>query len=465
MSRKLLRHRDGRQRMALRAPFQRALYVAVPLGLMALTAGAPSANAVDINSNSAIDGLYTQTVSRAEQLRDWDVFAPDGTRPVRPEPEPEYGLMPYGLPFGNFRVYPEAGAALVYDDNIYGSDRSKTGDFRTELTPAVRLRSELPRHVLDLSLDGKIVNYLDNPDLNYANYRARADAALHFDSSHTISLSASSLLAHDEPGDPLFELTAAEPISHFEHSAAIGITRDAGRLYGTVAAGYLRRDYSDVRSTLGGSKIDQDLRDTDTWIGEFRAGYRISPGFDLVGKFRTSRIFNDGNGIAPRDAWSYEALAGLAFEANPLLKWRILAGYGVRDYDHKTLENLSSTLLQADVQWSPTRRLTIYGALYRQLEEEFDSVSQGIIRQGARVKGEYEITHNLFLTGSLEYREDDFRGIARQDDVYEAGVGLKYYLNNNWLFTFGYQHQVRDSTDDLRDMHRNRFMVGAKLRF
>jgi hypothetical protein len=40
-----------------------------------------------------------------------------------------------------------------------------------------------------------------------------------------------------------------------------------------------------------------------------------------------------------------------------------------------------------------------------------------------------------------------------------------YYFTKNWLFTFGYEHQVRDSTDDTLDMHRNRFMIGAKLRF
>lgn len=62
-------------------------------------------------------------------------------------------------------------------------------------------------------------------------------------------------------------------------------------------------------------------------------------------------------------------------------------------------------------------------------------------------------------------RNDNYLGTSRQDDLFLARAGLDYYFTKNWLFTFGYEHQVRDSTDDSLDMHRNRFMVGAKLRF
>lgn len=419
--------------------------------------------AVDV-SNRTVDALITETVARREQRQEWDPFEEDATQPIRVDGEPSAGSVPDGIRMGTYMFYPSAGAALVYDDNIYGSDRSKEGDFRTELTPELRFKSDLPRHVFDFSLDGKIVNYVDHSELDYANYRARADAALHFDSAHTIAISASSLLSHDEAGDPLYELSAAEPIAHYEHAAAIGITRDVGRLYGTLAAGYTRRDYSDVRSTSGGV-LDQDRRDSDTWIGEFKTGYRISPGFEIIGKLRTSRIYNDGDGTARRDAWSYEALAGFAFETNPLLKWSILGGYGIRDYDARGLDDLNTSLLQADVQWSPTRKLTIYGTLYRQLEDSFTLDGNGIVRQGVKAKAEYEVAHNTILTGTLTYRDDDFLGVRRNDRHFAARVGVDYYLSNNWLFTFGYEHQVRDSTESLLDMHRNRFMVGAKLRY
>ena len=56
-------------------------------------------------------------------------------------------------------------------------------------------------------------------------------------------------------------------------------------------------------------------------------------------------------------------------------------------------------------------------------------------------------------------------GLNRSDQIWDVGVGLDYYLTKNWLFTFGVEHQVRDSTSDSLDMHRNKVMIGAKLRF
>ena len=49
--------------------------------------------------------------------------------------------------------------------------------------------------------------------------------------------------------------------------------------------------------------------------------------------------------IGDSDTWGYEALAGLAFETNPLLKWRILGGFGVRDYDQANSANIATIFI------------------------------------------------------------------------------------------------------------------------
>ena len=59
----------------------------------------------------------------------------------------------------------------------------------------------------------------------------------------------------------------------------------------------------------------------------------------------------------------------------------------------------------------------------------------------------------------------EFVGDARRDQTFAARVGVDYHMNKNWLLSLGYQYAVRRSTEDAFDMTRNRFMVGAKLRF
>ena len=94
-----------------------------------------------------------------------------------------------------------------------------------------------------------------------------------------------------------------------------------------------------------------------------------------------------------------------------------------------------------------------------------DVASSGVTQTSAKIRADYEVYHNLVLSGSLALREDEYAGSDRADTYYTAGASLDYYFTKNWLFTFGYEHQVRDSTVDSLDMHRNRVMVGAKLRF
>jgi hypothetical protein len=69
------------------------------------------------------------------------------------------------------------------------------------------------------------------------------------------------------------------------------------------------------------------------------------------------------------------------------------------------------------------------------------------------------------LNIGASFAEDQFQGVARKDRIYSAKLGVDYYATRNWLFTFGYEHQVRDSTDAAYDMTRDRFTVDAKLRF
>lgn len=442
----------------------RRLRLAVSAIALAFVLGAPRVRALDLD---ATDGINTETIASRERQTEWDPARRQGVQSVK-ETDRAFG-KPDGIRSGNYLIFPEAGAAVVFDDNIFSHDIDKVSDVRSELTGGVKMQSQLPRHVLDFSLDGKVVNYLENSEQDYANVRARLDGALHFDHAHTLSASVMSAIEHEERNDPSVPLsrqavTAEGPIQVFHNRAAVGITRDVGRLYGTVAATVESWDFSDV-AAIDGRPLDQDARDLVRASSMVKFGYHFSPGYQFVGKLRAYGDENRGNLEFDGDAFGYEAMAGLAFETNPLLRWRILGGYGVRDYEQSGIASLATTLLEADVQWLPTQRLTIYATLARQIVESADIAASGVVQSAARIRAEYEIYHNLILTGGVELREDEFSGVDRSDTIYAARAGLEYLYTKNWLFTFGYEHQVRDSSIDSLDMHRNRFMFGAKLRF
>jgi hypothetical protein len=420
---------------------------------------ADPAVALDLDSDG---GLITETVASRDRLGTYDNVKKYGAERVS-DRDRAY-VQPEGIRAGNYLIFPSIGTAVVYDDNIFGTDLEKVADFRTEITPRVHFQSQLPRHVLDLSLDGKLVNYLDNPDQDYASVSARADGALHFDHAHTLSVSAFTGLEHEERSDITSPRDAREPVAVHHTRIVSGITRDVGRLYGTLSAGVEQWNYQDTISGTG-DKLDQDARDLDVVSAQLKLGYRISPGYEIVGKIRALKQWNRGDGVTDYDGIGYEAMAGVAFETNPLLRWRLLGGYGLRDYEQASIDSIASSLVEGQVQWLATQRMTIYGTVSRAILDRIGAETGGRVETLARGKLEYELQHNLVLTLDAEIKDTDFIGAAREDRSWSARIGLDYYLTKNWLFTFGYEHQKRDSNENDFDVTRNRFTVGAKLRY
>ena len=439
----------------------RRLRACVSATVLAIFVHDTNAQAGDLSLDGT-DGLNTTTIAKRQSDNEWRRAEQYGAQTV--EGQNRSFLKPDGIRAGSYYIAPEVGAVVIYDDNIFGTDFEKRSDIRTEITPSVKFRSELPRHVLDFSLDGKIVSFADNPDQDFANLRGRVDAALHFDNAHTISAAAFSSLEHEERNSPSYPLSASGPVEVFHNRAAVGITRDVGRLYGTISTSVESWDFSTAKA-VDGSTLDLNGRDNTVYGAQLRTGYRISPGFEIVAKIGGAKTVNAGDALSDTDSLGFEALAGLAFETDPLLRWRILGGFGIRDYEKAGMQSLATSLVEADLQWLPTQRLTIYGTLTRRVNEEGGPDGMALVQTGINVKADYEIYHNLLLNGGFMVREDKSVTTGTSELVYGGRIGLDYYVSKNWLFTFGYEHDVRQSESDSRDMHRNRFMIGAKLQF
>ncbi len=415
--------------------------------------------ALDLNGDK---NLITETIASRDRLRNYDSRKKYGAESISERSRKH--LQPDGGRIGNYFVFPSLESTMTFDDNIFGTAQDTVSDFRVELNPEVQFQSHLPRHILNVALGANLVRYVENTDQNYANYSVAIDGGLHINHANTLGLSVSSQLSHERPGEVSSSLNVGEPVPVFTHKATVGLTHDVGRLYGTVSATAERFDYQDVKAR-DGTTLDQSIRDMDFLSTQLRAGYRFSPGFDLVGKIRFMRQLHGGVGANDLDANGYEALAGLAFETSPLLHWKILGGYGLRDYDQPGLESIGTSLFEASFEWLPTQKITILGALGREFQDTIGLDQGGRVETSVSLRADLELLNNLVLSLGGEIEDADFNGITRNDRTFRVNAGLQYYLNKNLLLSFKYEHQTRDSNIDAFDMDRNTFMVGAKLRY
>lgn len=436
--------------------------LACAIAIAAASLVATKARAFDLDGT---EGLITETIAGRERLRDYDNIKQFGAERV--DDTDRSHVQPIGIRTGTYLIFPTIEEKIGYDDNIFASANDKTGDFRNELSTGVVLQSNLPRHILNMALGGRIVSYAENSDQDYIDGHASLNGALHIDHAHTLSASLLTRQEHEERSDISASRSAAEPVPIWRNKAALGITRDVGRLYGTLSATYNRWDFQDVEG-LDGNTLDQDFRSQETWGAQLQGGYRISPGFEFVSKLRFLRQLNTADNLEPNDiidAYGYEAVAGLAFQTSPLLRWRLLGGYGLRDYDQDGRDNIATSLLEGQFEWLPTQKMTIYGTVSREIVDIESNQSGGSIETSIDGRMDYEIYNNIVLSAGATARDIAFTEENRTDRTYSARIGLEYYLNKNWLFTFQYEHERRDSNFDEFDMDSNRFMIGAKLRF
>jgi hypothetical protein len=429
-----------------------AAFTAVPLG---------SAMAIDVNTNA---DLITETVASRDMQRQWMDSRKLGARSVD---EIDRGFAaPDGVRVGNFMLYPSVTETIAYDSNIYGWAVDPIADWRFVTTPTLAIRSQLPRHQLDMTVFGRFMNFAEQTDQNYVSFGGTVRGALHIDHAHTLSIAATAKRENEERSELTASGAAAEPVPVDQLRASVGLTRDVGRLYGTIAATAEKTDYHSVKA-VGGGRLDQSYRDQELYSAAIRAGYRISPGFDVVAKVRGLRQFNEPEapGLEDRDATGYEVSAGLAFETDPLLRWRLLGGFGRKDYDRASLGSVETSLLEAQVQWLATQRLTLTGNASRGISDEVGADDNGRIETTAGLTAAYEIRHDLIASAEIGFTAADFIGSSRQDEIFEAGASLQYFYNKNALFTLGYTYQTRESNDALYDFDRSIVRAGGTLKF
>ena len=373
-------------------------------------------------------------------------------------------FQPDGIRLGTYLVFPSIGADVVYDDNIYATRDNRVSDFRSEITPTIRLQSGFPRHVLDITAGTRIVKYLNHRELDFIDSFARVDSALHFDHAHTLSFSAVTSYLHEDRASPLAPTTAREPAGYWFNKASLALTRDAGRLYGTVLMSAEMRDYQNLKA-LNGSTILQDKLDSRLYIGQLRMGYRFSPGFELIGKLKLLRHENSDVALTNLDGWGYEGVAGLAFQTSPLLRFMLVGGYGHRDYDDDLVKDLNTFLLEGKVEWLPTMQLTVSARLRREIGDLTATDGGSRINTLFELTAKYEIWRNLMLDISGSVLDSTYSLDGRHDLTYDASIGLDYLHTKNWAFNISYDYLNRSSNIDEFDLRRNRIRVGAKLRF
>ena len=336
--------------MPVRRPV-RTSWAAAAAAVLALASGPARAQNIS-NEVSARDSTFAAGIN----LKTWDSIKLYGAEAVSERDRKPW--LPDGTRIGNFVVYSGIATKTIFDDNIYGSATNRRSDLIQQIEPTLRIGTDLPRHAFDFAFGGRFSKYMEHDNFDHLNVIAAFNASIQVDHGTQLAITTRSALEHIDRLSPDEPRNVREPTAVWHNRAAISLKRDAGRLWGSVGGAYDTWTYDNVHA-FDGSLIDQSNRDLQTASIHSILGYRFSPGYDLVGKVRVLRQETPGNTLLKQDAWGYEAAAGLKGEINPLLRWHLFGGWGVREYDQPGRAPLEALVGEAGITWLPTQVLTV----------------------------------------------------------------------------------------------------------
>ena len=377
---------------------------------------------------------------------------------------PDYS--PLGLGQGGLVLYPSLHVSEVYDDNILWSDTATRDDFITTIEPRLRVQSQWSAHELVLQSAAKIGRYVSNPNEDNEEYSAGASARLDFSKNTSFDVAVSYAAEQESRSSP-DDAGGIKPTDFSLASAAVGFSNRWNRLSLRLGGRGQRYNYDDSTGA-GGVTIDEDDRDRKEYGGGVTVGYEIMPQYEAFVRGSYNKIDYDDrvdSGGVNRDSEGFEAAAGTRIDITGVLFGNLFAGYRRQLYDDPALESNGAQTYGGAITWNANKLTTVKASIVRDIVETTQTGSSGYFQTVYSASIDHELRRNLIIGGDSSVTFSKYKGNGRDDDVFNAGVYIRYLMHRHLYLNAMYSHQRRDTNAAGADFEKNLFMLRLETQF
>lgn len=395
----------------------------------------------------------TATAAVAALISATGAFAQDGS--------PEVGLRA-----GSFIVTPEVTLEGRYADNYLALTSNEVESFEYSITPSLSFRSDWNRHALEVTFSSAATFVEANSNDNQFTYGVNAAGVIDVTRAAAIKLTAGynhneeSRSADDSPG------LARETTEYEQARFGVEGRYKAGMVRVSPFGTYELNDYDDV-ALLGGGSSNNDDRDRQQFGYGLELGYEFMRGYEAFVRGEGTTVeydtARDDNGFN-RDSDGYTGTAGVNFAVTRLIEGRVGVGYSVRDYDDSRFANQEGVAVDVGLEWSATPLTTVNLDGFQRFNETTTIGSAGTSEIGGKVSVLHSLRENINLSGYAGYSNEDFEGVTREDNRYEAGLRVGYLINRNFELGAGYDFAYEDQKS-IGDVTENEVYIGLTARY
>jgi len=377
-----------------------------------------------------ITELQAQEIPRGETVRN------------RARPE----VDPLGVRLGGFTLFPQLGLQPMFNDNIFAEEDNEVSDFITIIRPRAALESNWGNHALNFEGRAAIGRYLDNDNEDYDDFRLSADGRYDI-TRNSYTIAGLSYLQDHIPRGSSEDVNGETPTVYTSAGATAGYFQRFNRLGINFDGAFRRLEFDNVQSPTG--PIDNSDRDRDVVSIRGRVSYQLARRYEpFLGGGINYRDYDrdvDDTGVN-RDSQGYDVIVGTRFDVTGVIFGEVFVGYLSQNFDDNAFQSIDDFQPGLELTWTPTGLTTFNALVARTVNDTIVSGASGILDTELSLRVDHELLRTLILTAQLSARNEDFQGIDRDDDVYEASFGAMYLMNRYLYLSMRYQYRQREST-------------------
>jgi hypothetical protein len=366
------------------------------------------------------------TAARAQILETYLPAQVLGIDSFLTQPPAEYTAQ--GIRVGSFLVHPQVSESVGYDNNVYGT-AGGPGSPHIETAGTVQAASDWSRDSLNLYANVDNVQTPQVSALNYTNVTASLAGSLDI-GQDKLRGSYTYLQYHLLPNQiGSLGLNQVQPVT----------TNDVRVAYDSRFAQVTITPDFDINTFQYSNTVANGVLQGDGYLSRnvFSPGvttrYELAPQRDLVFVLRGSsaQFLTVQPGAPERNYIDLQALGGVDFAANGVVRYRALVGYEQRNYSSSQIPTATSPIMEASAIWTPTRLTTVNGTVVHRIEDALESGVYNYTYTDLRVTVDHQLYRNVLLEAYVDIAQANYAQNGGIQTQYGAGASAAWLLNRN----------------------------------
>lgn len=381
-----------------------------------------TASPISTSTSLGSDSIFSQSISPSELS-----LTPNYASSRRRDAQP--GMMTaraHGAPitFDGVYVYPTAILTLGHDDNLISSTINEISSTFASLRPDIVVEEKNHGDRYTASYQGNYTHYADSYDDDFDHHEFQVAGDNTFSSRARLGWLVGYAIDTDPRGSTDRGISELPDKWHAPTAAALfayGAQGAIGRI--EVETSLQNKRYVNNRNTTVAA-------DVDLYNVAGRFFYRIAPATSLLIEAR--QIKSDYMlSISPNSNTDRRLLVGVTWEATAATTGVFKIGRLKKSFIDSIHSDYSGITWEGSVRWAPLTYSTVTITTSR---APFDSSGVGdyILNRTMSIAWNHQWTKLVTSHVNLGATNSDYRGVDRQDDTRNYGIGLSYGLRR-WL--------------------------------